>query len=91
MPRLNPFSQTFNLWNAANPHHFLGIVYRSSIFKGKYRQSLTLKCAASNSDISDETALRLLQLVDEGFDLQIPEETEVGDFLENFRNRTRKD
>jgi hypothetical protein len=56
-----------------------------------YRQSLTLKCAARSSDISDETAHRLLQLVDEGFDLQIPDEIETGDFLENFRNRMRKD
>ena len=56
-----------------------------------HRQSLTLKCAASSLDISDETALRLLQLVDEGFDLEIPEEIRNGDFLENFRNRIREE
>jgi hypothetical protein len=56
-----------------------------------HRQLLTLKCAARNSHISDETALRLLQLVDEGFDLQIPEEARDGDFLENFRNRIREE
>ena len=56
-----------------------------------HRQLLTLKCAARNSHISDETALRLLRLVDEGFDLQIPEEARNGDFLENFRNRIREE
>jgi len=59
-------------------------------FQG-HRRSLTLKCAATNSHISDETALRLLQLVDEGFDLQIPDATQNGDFLKNFRNRMRKE
>jgi hypothetical protein len=59
-------------------------------FQG-HRRSLTLKCAATNSHISDKTALRLLQIVDEGFDLQIPDATQNGDFLENFRNRMREE
>ncbi|KIM45534.1 hypothetical protein M413DRAFT_343054 [Hebeloma cylindrosporum] len=54
------------------------------------RRPLTLKCAASKSDISDETALQLSQPVNEGLDLQIPEynhdDTEIGDLLVNFRN-----
>jgi hypothetical protein len=38
----------------------------------------------------DETALQLLQLVDEGVDLQISDQSIGGDFLENFRNGTHK-
>jgi hypothetical protein len=55
-----------------------------------HRQSLTLKCAARSSDISDETALQLLQLADKGLNLQIPDKTEDGDFLQKFRNRMRE-
>jgi hypothetical protein len=52
-----------------------------------HRQSLMLTCAASDPDIKDDTAFRLLQLVDQGFNLQIREKFKKGDFLENFRNR----
>jgi len=55
-----------------------------------HRRSLTLKCSAFNRDIRYQTALRLLQLVDEGVDLQIPHATQNGDFLENFRNVMRE-
>jgi len=40
-----------------------------------------------SSTITDnETALQLLQLKDEGMDLQIIDERVGGDFLESFRN-----
>jgi len=54
------------------------------------RRSLTLKSAALKGHITDETALQLLQLVDEGVDLQIVDEERGSDFLENFRTRTCK-
>jgi hypothetical protein len=53
-------------------------------------RSLVLKSAASKGQIPDETTLQLLQLVDEGIDLQI-DDMAGGywhqDFLKNFRNR----
>jgi hypothetical protein len=53
------------------------------------RRSLTLRSAAEESDMTDETALQLLKLADEGVDLQILDQTPErgGDFLENFRKR----
>ena len=56
-------------------------------YRHGHRRSLKLKAFARTSDIPDETALQLLQLVDEGVDLQIVDLTMVGDFLENFRKR----
>jgi hypothetical protein len=58
-----------------------------------YRQghwcSLTLKTVAYPSHLSDKTASQLLNLVDEGVDLQILDNTTgaAGDFLENFRKK----
>ena len=54
-----------------------------------HRRSLTLKAFAKQSHISDETALQLLKLIDEGMKLHILDETTKGggDFLENFRKR----
>ncbi|KIM37043.1 hypothetical protein M413DRAFT_448761 [Hebeloma cylindrosporum] len=68
--------------------------YIPQLYLQGHRQSLTLKCAASNSDISEETALRLLQVVDKGFDLRIPsppDGPDNGDFLENLRNRMHEE
>jgi len=54
-----------------------------------HRRLLTLKSAAKESHISDETAVQLLKLVDEEVDLQILDTTTQagGDFLENFRKK----
>ena len=52
-----------------------------------YRCSLTLKSYANASDTSDETAMELLNLVDEGAKFLIFDSIEGGDFLENSRKR----
>jgi len=52
-----------------------------------HRRSLTLSSWAHESHISDETALKLLHLVEEGGDLQVRDLETRGNFLENFRNR----
>ena len=59
------------------------------LYRQGHRRSLTLKSTAKESQISDETALQLLKLTDEGVDLQILDKTTRmgGDFLENFRKR----
>ena len=64
--------------------------YIPELYRHGHRQSLTLKGFAHESDITDQTALQLLQLTDEGVDLQIVDLTKGGNFLENFRNRNRK-
>jgi hypothetical protein len=58
-----------------------------------YRRSLTLKSTAEESHISDDTALQLLKLTDEGVNLQILDKTTRmgGDFLENFRKRMSRE
>ena len=57
------------------------------LYRQDHRRSLTLKSAAKESHISDETALELLKLADEGVDLQILDTTTRPreDFLKNFR------
>jgi len=55
------------------------------------RRSLSLKSRAHESHISDETALQLLQLVEEGVDLQICELWTGSDFLKIFRERMKKE
>lgn len=50
-----------------------------------HRRSLALRAFAHKSDITDQTAVQLLELADEGVDLQIVDEVRGGDFLENFR------
>ena len=56
-----------------------------------HRRSLTLKSWAHKSHISDETALELLHLIEEGVDLQIYDlETSRG-FFKNFGNRMREE
>jgi hypothetical protein len=54
-----------------------------------HRRSLMLKIHVKDVDISDEIALQLLQLADEGLDLQINQNSS-GHFLENFRKRMCK-
>ena len=55
------------------------------------RRSLTLKFFTNGRrTITDETALQLLQLVDDGVDLEISNLVEGGDFLKDFRNRMHK-
>lgn len=51
------------------------------------RWSLTLESQAHESHMSEETALQLLQLVEEGADLRISNLATSEDFLENFRDR----
>ena len=50
-----------------------------------HRRSLTLKARARQSHIPDETALELLQLVDEGVDLRILDWETKEDLLEKFK------
>jgi hypothetical protein len=57
------------------------------LYRQGHRRSLALKTIVNKSDISDETALQLLQLADEGLDLQIFDISIGGCFLENFRKR----
>jgi hypothetical protein len=57
------------------------------LYRRGYRRSVTLKAFATHADITDETALQLLQLTEEGVDLQIVDLTMGGDFLQNFRKR----
>jgi hypothetical protein len=59
------------------------------LYRQGHRRSLTLKSTAKESHISDEIALELLKLTDEGVDLQILDATTGahGDFLENFRKK----
>ncbi|KIM39201.1 hypothetical protein M413DRAFT_447164 [Hebeloma cylindrosporum] len=59
--------------------------YTPELYRDGHRRSLTLKTLARHSDMTDETALELLQLADEGADIQIRDMTMGGDFLENFR------
>jgi hypothetical protein len=59
------------------------------LYRQGHRRPLMLKSTARESHISDEIALELLKLTDEGVNLQILDQTtEVGgDFLENFRKK----
>ena len=61
--------------------------YIPQLYRQGHKRSLTLKADAYTSHISDETANQLLNLVDEGVDLQILDKTTEagGKFLENFR------
>jgi hypothetical protein len=57
------------------------------LYRQGNRQSLTLKSPTNRTWTSDETAMELLKLVDEGAKFQIRDTIEGGDFLENFRKR----
>jgi len=57
------------------------------LYRQGHRWSLALRSAAFPSHITDETALQLLQLVDEGVGLEIHARPKGGDFLTNFRHR----
>ena len=60
------------------------------LYRQGHRRSLVLKTMVKKSDISDETALQLLQLADEGLNLEIFDMSIGGCFLENFRKRMRE-
>ena len=53
--------------------------------------SLTLKSWAHKSHISDENALELLHLIEEGADLQIYDLETSRDFFTNFRDRMEEE
>ncbi|KIM37339.1 hypothetical protein M413DRAFT_13480 [Hebeloma cylindrosporum] len=59
-------------------------------YRQGHRRSLTLKSSASTIHIKIGTALELVQLVDEGVDLQIVDKETGLDFLEKLRNLTSK-
>jgi len=56
-------------------------------YREGHRRSLKLRVFTHKSYITDQTAVQLLQLVNEGADLQIIDEATGGDLLENFKNR----
>ena len=58
------------------------------LYRQGHRRSLTLKFPTDRSQTSDETAMQLLELVDEGVKFQIIDTSENGDFLEQiiYRN-----
>ena len=84
LPRLQFMECITSCTTAPFSWNFIPQLYRQG-----HRRSLTLKSAAWESQISDETALQLLKLADEGVDLQILDKTTNagGDFLENFRKK----
>jgi hypothetical protein len=55
------------------------------LYRQSHRHSLTLKFPTNSTQTSDETAMELLKLVDEGAKFQILDTFNGGDFLENFR------
>ena len=57
------------------------------LYRQGHRRSLTLKSPTNRSQTSDETAMELLKLVDEGAKFVISDDLEGGDFLTNFRER----
>jgi len=73
--------------------HFPGALFSwdriPQLYRQGHKRSLVLKSIACESGIRDETALQLLQLVDEGVDLRIHDQ-KGRDFLKNFRNRMGK-
>lgn len=79
LPRLQFIE--FKLNNASAPFSW---GYIPKFYRDGHRRSLTLRTFVHKSDITDQTAV---QLVNEGVNLQIIDEETGGDFLENFRNR----
>jgi hypothetical protein len=57
------------------------------LYRG-HRRSLVVNTVVNKADITDETAFQLLQLADEGLDLQIFDASMGGYFLDIFRKRT---
>jgi len=57
------------------------------LYRQGHRRSLALGTIVNKSDITDETALQLLQLAGEGRNLQIFDISIGGYFPENFRKR----
>jgi hypothetical protein len=70
LPRLQFMECTTSCGTAPFSWNHIPQLYRQG-----HRRSLTLKSAAKESHISDETALQLLKLTDEGVDLQILDTT----------------
>lgn len=61
------------------------------LYRQGHRRSLTLKSVTNKFQTSDETALELLKLVDEGAKFLISDNFGGGDFLANFRKRTGRE
>ena len=61
--------------------------YIPKFYRDGHRRSLKLRVFTRQLKMTDQTAVQLLQLVNEGVDLQIIDETIGGDFLENFKNQ----
>ena len=61
------------------------------LYNQGHRCSLTLKSWAHKSHISDENALELLHLIEEGADLQIYDLETSRDFFTNFRDRMEEE
>ena len=57
------------------------------LYRQGHRHSLTLKYPTNKSQTSDETAMELLKLVDEGAKFLISDNVKGGDFLANLRKR----
>jgi hypothetical protein len=57
------------------------------LYRQGHRHSLTLKSPTNRSQTSDETAMELLKLVDEGAKFVISDSVKGGDFLANLRKR----
>jgi hypothetical protein len=57
------------------------------LYRQGHRHSLTLKSPTNRSQTSDETAMELLKLVNEGAKFVISNDLEGGDFLMNFTKR----
>ena len=61
-----------------------------SLYRQGHQRSLTLSAVVYELDITDATALQLLQLADEGLDFRIfdfSRDTRDRDFFKNFRER----
>jgi len=61
------------------------------LYRLGHRCSLTLKSVINTSETSDETAMELLKLVDEGAKFLISDTLGGGDSLENFKKRIRRE
>ena len=57
------------------------------LYRQGHRHSLMLKSSTNRSQTGDETAMGLLELVDEGAKFLISDNVEGGDFLANLRKR----
>ncbi|KIM39383.1 hypothetical protein M413DRAFT_198594 [Hebeloma cylindrosporum] len=88
-PTHEPFLPRLQVVECTTDESFLSFSWDDipRLYSRGHRRSVTLKAFATHSDMTDETALRLLRLTEEGVDLEIGDLTESGDFLQNFRKR----